>query len=277
MANRALDAAEMLMAAQDSGYRAVVIKDHYFPTMIGTSMIEKHLGNGSTRLFGGMALNNAVGVFNLNAVDAAIQMGAKIIWMPTLSSKAHIEKHKGRFVGAGNMSIPEIPVYYLDTAGKLQDKVVKLLDLMAGNPDVIFATGHGTTQEIDALLKKAKEVGIKKVLINHPHFIVDAPFEQVKKWTENGAYIEINAVMFDGVSPAEAGGQGLSLEKALEYIEKLPTDRLIIDTDLGQKGGTLPVEGMYRFISMLLAAGVSYDKIEMMTKITPAKLLGLDK
>jgi hypothetical protein len=120
VARRALDAADMLRDAENAGYRAVVIKDHYFPTMMGTTMVEKHLGTGKTRLFGGMALNNSVGCFNLIAIDAAIQMGAKFIWMPTLSSKAHIDRHKGAFVGAGNMKVAEKPVYYLNQQGQLQ-------------------------------------------------------------------------------------------------------------------------------------------------------------
>lgn len=276
VANRALDAAEMLFDAQEAGYRAVVIKDHYFPTMMGTKMVEAHLGNGSVKLFGGLALNNSVGQFNLTAIDAAIQMGAKFIWMPTLSSKAHIDRHKGHFVGAGNMSVPEKPVYYLDENGGLKDEVLPVIRFMAKYPEVIFATGHGTVDEIDVLIEKAFECGVKKVFVNHPHFIVNAPFDVVKKWVEMGVYVEINAVMFEGVSPAAAGGQGLPLETALEYIEKLPIEKLVIDTDLGQKGGTRPVEGMYRFVTMLMDAGVPYEKIEMMTKVTPAKLLELD-
>ncbi|NLB90823.1 MAG: hypothetical protein GX786_06360 [Clostridiales bacterium] len=276
VANRELDAADMLLDAQEAGYRAVVIKDHYFPTMMGTTMVEKHLGNGTTRLFGGLAINNSVGRFNLVAIDAAIQMGAKFIWMPTLSTKAHIDRHKGHFVGAGNMTVPEEPVYYLDENGQLQDEVFQVINFMAKYPHVVFATGHGTVDEIDELIPQAFEAGVKKVFVNHPHFIVNAPFHVVEKWVALGAFVEINAVMFEGVTPSSAGGQGLPLSTALEYIEKLPTEKLIIDTDLGQKGGTKPVEGMYRFITMLMDAGVSYEKIEMMTKITPAKLLDLE-
>ena len=276
VAARALDAADMMQAAQEAGYRAVVIKDHYFPTMMGADMVGRHMGNGTVRVFGGMAMNNSIGRFNLVAVDAAIQMGAKFIWMPTLSSKAHIDRHKGHFVGSGHMSIPEAPVYYLDEVGELQQPVVDVVEFMGKHPEVVFATGHGTVTEIDKLVPKAFECGVKKVFINHPHFIVNAPYEIVKKWVEMGAYVEINAVMFEGISPASAGGQGLPLERALEYINNLPCEQLVIDTDLGQKGGTMPVEGMYRFICMLLEAGVPYEKIEMMTKITPAKLLELD-
>lgn len=276
VAARALDAAEMLKAAEEAGYRALVIKDHYFPTMMGADMVEKHMGNGTVRVFGGMAMNNSIGRFNLVAVDAAIQMGAKFIWMPTLSTKAHIDRHKGHFVGSGHMSIPEDPVFYLDNAGELIQPVKEVVKFMAKHPETVFATGHGTVGEIDKLVPFAFEKGVKKVFINHPHFIVNAPFETVRKWAEMGAYVEINAVMFDGVSPAAAGGQGLPLALALEYIDHLPCDRLVIDTDLGQKGGIMPVEGMHRFIRMLMDAGVSYEKIEMMTKITPAKLLELE-
>ena len=276
VANRALDAGDMCLAAQEAGYRAVVIKDHYFPTMMGATMVEKFLGNEKVKVFGGLALNNSIGGFNLVAIDAAIQMGAKIIWMPTLSSKAHIDRHKGHFVGAGNMTVPENPVYYLDERGNLQPEVEAVLQFMAKNPDVVFATGHGTVTEVDALITRAFQVGVKKILVNHPHFIINAPFDVVKKWSEMGAFIEINAVMFEGVSPASAGGQGLPLSTALEYIENLSVSQLVIDTDLGQRGGTLPVEGMYRFLTMLMDAGVSYDAIEMMTKKTPAMLMGLE-
>lgn len=276
VANRALDAADMLLAAQEAGYRAVVIKDHYFPTMMGTKMVEEHLGNGSVKMFGGLALNNSIGQFNLTAIDAAIQMGAKFIWMPTLSSKAHIDRHKGHFVGAGNMSVPEKPIYYLDKVGTLKEEVLLVVELISKYPEIIFATGHGTVNEIDVLITKAIETGVKKVFVNHPHFIVNAPFKKVKKWIDLGAYVEINAVMFEGISPAAAGGQGLPLETALKYIEKLPVEQLVIDTDLGQKGGTMPIDGMYRFLTMLMEAGVPYKKIEMMTKVTPAKLLELD-
>ena len=41
---RSVDGVEMLNDAVAAGYSAFVIKDHYFPTMMGAQMIEKHLG-----------------------------------------------------------------------------------------------------------------------------------------------------------------------------------------------------------------------------------------
>ena len=80
---------------------------------------ERHLGAGRTRCFGGIVLNNSVGGLNCNAIDAAIAMGAKIVWMPTVSAKNHMDHHKGGFLGAGSMSVPETPICYLDECGKL--------------------------------------------------------------------------------------------------------------------------------------------------------------
>ena len=71
VAARELDAADMLKEAEAAGYRGFLVKDHYFPSMMGCQMVQRHLGSGSVEVFGSMCLNNAMGLFNLNAVDVA--------------------------------------------------------------------------------------------------------------------------------------------------------------------------------------------------------------
>ena len=78
VAIREVDAGDMLKEAVEAGYRAFVIKDHYFPTMMSATLVEKHQG-GTTKVFGGIALNNSVGGINVKAVDAAYGMGAKFV------------------------------------------------------------------------------------------------------------------------------------------------------------------------------------------------------
>ena len=79
VANRYVDGAEMMYLAKRAGYRAFVIKDHYFPTMMSAKIVENHLNNTTNiRVFGGIALNNSVGLFNLNALDAAYGMGLNL-------------------------------------------------------------------------------------------------------------------------------------------------------------------------------------------------------
>ena len=76
----------MLLEAQQHHFSAFVVKDHYYPTMLSAYIAEKYVGDGSCRVFGGIALNNSVGGINLKAVDAAVAMGAKLVWMPTVSA-----------------------------------------------------------------------------------------------------------------------------------------------------------------------------------------------
>lgn len=139
VAKRSVDAIEMMQEAVDAGYRAAVIKDHYFPTMMSATMSQQHFGQDKTKMFGGIVLNNSVGLFNLNAVDAACAMGAKYVCMPTVSSKCHIDGHKGAFLGSGNTSVAETPVCYLKENDDLDPALVDILKYLARKPEV-FST-----------------------------------------------------------------------------------------------------------------------------------------
>jgi hypothetical protein len=62
-----------------------------------------HLSKGC-RVFGSIAMNNSIGGFNIMALDTAWNMGAKIAYMPTASSKMHIDGHRGKsFHGSGGV------------------------------------------------------------------------------------------------------------------------------------------------------------------------------
>lgn len=274
VAKRSVDAIEMMREAVEAGYRAVVIKDHYFPTMMSATMAQQHFGQDKTQMFGGIALNNSVGLFNLNAVDAACAMGAKYVCMPTVSSKCHIDGHKGAFLGSGNTSVAERPVCYLREDGTLDPALVSVLEYLAGRPDVILYTGHGTAAEVDALIRKATALGIKRILVNHPHFLVHATYEQMASWAKLGAYIELNAGVVKDIATLS---EPVDISVVGKILEAVPENRLVVDSDFGQKVNGSPSEGLYRFICALMRElHVSESQIEKMTRKNPAYLLGLD-
>lgn len=272
VANRAVDAADMLKEAIAAGYRGFLVKDHYFPTCMGTRMVQEHCDAQGVEIFSAMAINNATGLFNPLAVDAAINMGAKIIYFPTVSSKNHIDHHKGNFVGAGKMSVPETPVVYVDEEGNLDPNAIECLKLIAKH-DVCLGTGHGTAWEVDHLVEKAVELGVKKILVNHPQFHIGATYEQMTKWANMGAYIELNVCVFKSCSklgPLEDDIIG-------EMLKAVPLDKIVLDSDMGQNGNGSPVEGMYRFIQLLMNKfGLSEDDINLIAKKNPAILMGLE-
>lgn len=272
VANRALDAAEMLKEAETAGYAGFLVKDHFFPSILGTKMVEKHLGNGSCKVYGSMALNNSIGLFNLKAVDTARQMDTKIIYFPTVSTKKHIDDHKKvGFVGAGKTSVLETPVVYVDENGQMDEKAIEILKYMA-EYDMVLGTGHGNLWEVDHLVDKAVELGVKRILVSHPHYNVGASYEHMAKWAKMGAFIELNVCVFESGSRI-----GTVKDKvAKEMIEACGVEHIILDSDMGQNGNGSPVEGMYNFINLLMNEfGITEEQINIMTKKNPAKLLNL--
>lgn len=278
VAKRSVDAAEALKEAEDAGYRAIVIKDHYFPTMMECSIVRDHVGNGTTQIFGGLVLNNSAGGFSCNAIDAAIAMNAKIIWFPTVSARNHINHHKGGFLGAGSMTVPETPIYYLDERGELIPEVRDVLKLMAEHKDVILATGHGHRDELDKLIPAALEAGVEKILVNHPVWQIEATMEDVIRWAGMGAYIEFNTCIYENMVNQKTGKQMGTIPFSLfqDYLERLPLERMVVDTDLGQSIFWSPVTGMYQFLNEIYTRfGVTEAQIDAMTKQNPSKLLGI--
>ena len=120
----------MLLEAQQHHFSAFVVKDHYCPTMLSAYIAEKYVGDGSCRVFGGIALNNSVGGINLKAVDAAVAIGAKLVWMPTVSALRHKIMHSSKgvaFPANKGMSVAEKPIMYLQEDGSLQPQVLEVL------------------------------------------------------------------------------------------------------------------------------------------------------
>ncbi|MCI2001260.1 MAG: DUF6282 family protein [Clostridia bacterium] len=273
IAVRKVDAAQMLEMAEEAGYKAFLVKDHYFPTMMGTKMVEEHLSKKGCRVFGGIALNQSVGMFNLHAVDAAYQLGAKTVYMPTVSARNHVVGHSGsHFVGSGNMEVVDNGSVYIDENGKLQDDCVKVIEYISKRPDIVLCTGHGSAKEVDAVVKKAVELGVSKICVNHPHFLVNATYEQMSEWAKMGAYIELNAAVFSSIAKS-----GTCPDEMIgEIFKAVPKDKIVLDSDLGQKINVAPVEGMYQFICKLINDfGVTEDEIDLMGKKTPSMLLGI--
>jgi hypothetical protein len=59
------------------GMRAILIKNHFTLTSDRAQVASDEIG---FPVFGGIALNHSVGGLNLHAVEAALKLGAKIVW-----------------------------------------------------------------------------------------------------------------------------------------------------------------------------------------------------
>ncbi len=75
---------DVVRDAQEKGLRAVVLKSHHMMTTDRASWaMEKVEG---IDVFGSIVLNLVHGGLNPFAVDHALRMGAKVVWMPTIDT-----------------------------------------------------------------------------------------------------------------------------------------------------------------------------------------------
>ena len=152
--------------------------------------------------------------------------------------------------------------------------MLEVLDYLAAHPDVILATGHGSRDEIDKLIREAVNTyGLRRILVNHPHYMIGASMDDIEAWAGLGCYIELNAVAFVEDSRFKSN----DISEAKEMIRRCGLQQIVIDSDYGQKNNGSPVAGVARFIEMLKSAcGLTDDDIKRIGETNPARLLGLE-
>lgn len=269
--HRALDHMEAAQEAMDGGLRALVLKDQHSMTCNSAYIIKKYTFSGSDlNIYGGLPLNNAAGGLSPLAVDAAIDYGAKIIWMPTISAKHHIEWTRQSGVKKKTywsaFEREEIPLTVLDQTGKLLPEVSEICSLIAKG-DIVLSLGHLSLKEMKVLVDEAKRLGVKKILMNHPEFIINASIDDMIEFADKGVLIEhtYTLVVSDRVTK----------EYLAEMIRKVGAERTIISSDLGQVGRPHPVEGFRLCIADMLEMGITDEEIDLLFKKNPAMLLNL--
>jgi predicted metal-dependent TIM-barrel fold hydrolase len=261
---RAYTDIELLDAGVRVGAKAIVIKSHHGTTMdrafLANEYNKKVNGNNGFTMYGGIVLNYAVGGLNPVAVETALKLGAKIVWLPTIHAANQIKK----FGGTGGISCVE--------NGRPVENLIKIMDLVK-EYDVTFATGHLDPEEIFIVVKHAREMGITKIVINHPEFwIVGLSIEQqITLAKEYDVYLERCYAQ-----PMGGGEYKSNLEDNYQLIKEIGPDNIIINTDGGQVENPLWEDAFQESINYLLDKGISKEDVYKMTRTNPAKALGIN-
>jgi hypothetical protein len=265
---RCIDQYTLTLQCRQNGYRAIMYKCHDFITSDIAYLLRAAIPG--IEVFGGIALNKNYGdKVNVQAAKLATEVTGhycRCIWAPTYQSAYDRQKE-----GDG------IPV--LDAAGKVLPEVVKIMEICA-KADIIFATGHSSPAESVVLVKKAKEVGVKKAVVTH---CTQDPWkltlDQAKECLDSGAFLEHSVLPFfkgpNAVVPANRTRPHVPMKEFAHYL-KLGPERQFIDTDLGQALNPNPIDGLRTFIRGLREEGMSQEHLNLVTRKVPAALLGLD-
>lgn len=149
--------------------------------------------------------------------------------------------------------------------------LIKILEMIAKN-NLILATGHLSPEESLVVIEKAKELGVEKIVVNHPEWwSVSMPLDIQKQVASYGAYLER---CYATRWPGKAYEKNFAKNAA---IHEVGYESTIISTDGGQVENPMWSEALGEYLQYMLKAGISQDVLDKMTKVYPAMLLGLAK
>jgi hypothetical protein len=272
---RRIDILEAARHYGAAGFRAIVVKSHHHSTAMDVGLLMRHgLGDTGVETVGAVVLNNHVGGLNPHAVNLALAMGGRFVWFPTISSPQHIEHARQANLRFPTLAVPligEEPVDVWD-GGALKPVVHQVLRMVA-EADAVLASGHMDPRSILAVLEAARDAGVRRMVVNHPNFVIEASKEEVVKMADLGALIEHSLCMYD---EASTFFQDWSIETLVEWIRTVGPERSCLGSDLGQENNPLPVESYRKICGLLLDAGLSEGDLRMLVADNPSRVLGLE-
>jgi len=257
--DRRVDSIQAALDAQEAGMRAIVLKSVYYPTAPLAAAASRIAPN--VKVIGSLCLDYECGGLNTEVVMCQAALGAKVLWMPTMSA---IQCRKGFNLEGG--------ITVLDSNGKVLPVVTQILKIVK-DYNMVLCSGHLPFNETVPLFEEAKRIGITKLVATHPLVELAWPpmsIDEIKKLASMGAYIEHEFLccmpLMGRYDP----------KKIVTAIREVGAEHTIMVTDLAQVTDAPPADGMRMFIATMLQLGVSEAEIELMVKTNPAKLLDLD-
>jgi hypothetical protein len=261
---RRLDDLQIMEAAIERGIRAVVIKSHMVPTMDRATLVNRiageKYGDVPFTMYGGITLNRSVGGLNPWAAEAACKLGAKVIWLPTMSAENHIQKS-----GKG-------PAVKVTEDGKIVEALKDIFQV-AKDFDVVLATGHISDKECFVVAEAARAFGVRKLVVTHPEFwVVGMSLEdQIKIVRDYDVLLERVYAQ-----PIGGGKYKKNLADNVEAVKAIGAAHLVVSTDGGQMQNPPWFETITEYVDTLYEAGFSAGDIRQMTHTNPARLLGIE-
>ena len=255
---------ELTASAVHAGARAIVIKGHHCSTVARAALCNaynrKLFENNSFVMYGGLVLNYEAGGLNPQAVQTALEMGAKVIWLPTVDAENDYRKHDK----SGGIRMT-------DDHGVPVKKLHRIFSLIR-DYDAVLATGHISPEEIQCVVDSARNIGVQKIVITHPEYwVVNMSLEKQEELVEDYHVILERCFM----QPLKNGHWINNAEHNLEAIQKVGVKSTILSTDCGNPSTPPWEESMRQYLQFMVDHNVSPEELRSMTKTTPARLLGL--
>jgi hypothetical protein len=247
--------------------KAIVIKTWYTPSASRNQLVQKIVDKFAeenqlrpVKVFGGVTLNYSVGGLNPEAVTKCLGFpGFKYVWMPMADSYYH-QKIVFNRTGIG--------IKFLSDDGKILPEVEEICRIIADN-DLVLASGHYPYRETAILMEEAKRLGVKRMEVVHPTLIHSKhTIAEMKELANEGIKIGLMGIASVNIRYLEG------IRWAIKIVSEL-SDYMVLGSDSGQIQNPVHIEGMKWLIRVLLAYGITKEKVIKIFKTNPAEHLGI--
>lgn len=227
-----------------------------------------------SRFLGSIVLNRFVGGLNPDAIQSAVSANRSlvngpidgepplVVWMPTIHSVSHLKtfghsydprwagccshdkdhdhKHDHKHDSKEHHELVEPAVVAFDEKLNPTPELIATLEMMA-KTGCILATGHLSALEIMEVVPLAISLGIKKIIITHPHYPANMISDEQLKTLIKHPEVHIEHCL--AIHTIEE----VPLEEFAKSIKATGPDQVVLATDFGQIHNDPFPEGTKRY------------------------------
>lgn len=263
---RAYDDFQLCDAAVRVGARAIVIKTHLGYTANRAYLVNRYNkivhGDNDFTMYGSVTLNRGVGGINPLAVENALKLGAKVVWLPTQHARRHLEM----------MKQPTDKAVDIVRDGKVVPELEDVFRLVKDHKAVL-GTAHVSPEEAFVVVEAARKAGVENLVVTHPEWwLVGMSVEDQIRLVK-----DYDVVLERCFAQNMGGGKYKSnLADNLEIIKAVGYKNVMVDTDGGQTENPNWEIAMEMYMQYLLDNGIPEEHVRYMTHDLPCRLLGID-
>ena len=239
--------------------RAVVIKDHYHPT----APLAYHLRAEvpGIDVFGGFVMNRSNGGVNVAGIELMATRirgePGRIVWMPAGDSEIEVRQSQQ----------PTRPSVAVSRDGQLLPDVRQILSIIAKH-GLVLASGHVAPEEALMLFREARSMGVQHMIATHAMDLAGKmTMPQMQQAAKLGAFIEFdmrNVLEGDRVAAIRTLGPQVCFLTEFWTRGKATTNVYA------------SLDGIGAFAEAMRTRGFSDDELDLLFKVNPARILGLE-
>jgi Family of unknown function (DUF6282) len=268
---------ELAQRCLELGLAGFGLKSHYTATAERAAVVTAAVPG--VRALGTITLNHAVGGLNATAVEVAARQGARIVWLPTVSSENEFGEVEHadpdgkvpvwvRFeLELRAAGVDPRPVPVVDAGGAPLPELLEVLAVVARR-DLVLATGHLSRDEIFAVVDAAVAAGVRTIVVTHPEF----PSQRIAP-ADQQALAERGALMERAFTTAYTGK--CTWDELFAATRAVGAANTVWGSDLGQRFNPPVEDGLALMADRYLEAGFSEEEVRTMAVENTRRLAGV--